>query len=264
MPSRLMIAVILVCWLAMTALLIHFEVAPMMLADASPTYQPDITDEIGSPQITWHLKQNGKRAGTVRSRIVPYEDRSFELHTLWHFDTAIMEIQHVETNERVSENRKLQEFYAKFVVKDTNIEIRGKVAGHLMEPRLSFNGVEQKMFDLEKIDVNEQGDVINSMSPISRLRGLYETQTWTVRRFDLSHCINLPFLKSMSGPTALIAAVKSDTLLWDHKDVICFKIEYHEAGKEVTGRTWVRKADGLVLQQETWHLGTEMVLERIP
>jgi hypothetical protein len=259
-----MIAVILASWLAMTGLLIHHEVAPTMLADALPTYQPDITDEIGSKQIAWNLKQNGTRIGSVRSRIIPHEDRSFELHTLWHLSKPIMEIQHWETMERVDERRKLQSIYVKFIVQDANIEFRGETVGQFLQPHFFVNGHEQKSFKLDKIDVNEEGDIINAASPINRLRGLYENQTWTIRRFDLSRCVKLPFMKSMSGPASLRAVVKSDTLEWDSKKVNCFKIEYHEPGKEIVGRTWVRKADGLVLQQETSPFGPQMVLERIP
>jgi hypothetical protein len=264
MPSRLMIAVILASWLAMTGLIIHHEVVPMMLADASPTYQPDLTDEIGAPYINWVVKKNGKRAGSANSRIVPGSDRSFELHESWRFDTAVIQSPPVEMRLRVNENRKLKAVYMKLMVANINVEIRGEVVGNTLTPRLLLNGVEDNTFTPGKIDVNDHVDPINAMSLINRLRGLHEKQTWTVRPFDLSRCVNLPFVKSMSGPTSLSAVVKSDTLTWDHKEVACFKIEYREPGKEITARTWVRKADGLVLQQESSRHGAELVLERIP
>ena len=57
--------------------------------------------------------------------------------------------------------------------------------------------------------------------------------------------------------------MKADTLKWDKKEVVCNVIEYRELGKEVAARTWVRKSDGLVLQQEA-SFGFELVLRRVP
>ena len=43
------------------------------------------------------------------------------------------------------------------------------------------------------------------------------------------------------------------------------KIEYREPGKtRVVARTWVRRRDGLVLQQEASHEGMNVVLLRDP
>ena len=50
---------------------------------------------------------------------------------------------------------------------------------------------------------------------------------------------------------------------WDNRAVPCLVIEYRK-GKEITARTWVRKSDGLVLQQEASNLGFEMILQRKP
>ena len=53
-------------------------------------------------------------------------------------------------------------------------------------------------------------------------------------------------------------------MTWGKKEVACLVIEYREPGKDVSARTWVRKSDGLVLQQEANHLGFAMILQRVP
>ena len=63
----------------------------------------------------------------------------------------------------------------------------------------------------------------------------------------------------------MIALVKADMLVWNHKDVVCHVIEYHDdANKEVVARVWARKRDGLVLQREVSVLGRELKLQRVP
>ena len=62
----------------------------------------------------------------------------------------------------------------------------------------------------------------------------------------------------------LEAEVIVDALPWHGQDapVTCYRIDYHEPGKKVTARTWVRRRDGLVLQQEAEHQGRRIILQR--
>lgn len=273
MPSRLMIGAILAFWLGMTSLLIQREVVPMMVADASPTYQLDLTDEIGAPLIGWQIKRDGKRAGSATSRIVAKEDRSYEFHSTFHFDKAFLQVKQIENVDRINEDRKLQAFSIKFTLESgLTVEIRGEVANQEMIPSLFIDGEEDKMFQWGKIDMAQQGAVINPMSLLSRLSRLNEGQTWKITMFDPFCGARLPvggdlvkhLVKDMSAPPALVAKVTTDKLTWNKKEVSCYKIEYHEPGKDVSARTWVRKLDGMVLQQESSRLSFEMTLERIP
>ena len=269
MPSRLMIAAILAFWLGMTGLLIQREVVPMMVADASPTYQLDLTDEIGAPLLGWHIKRDGKRVGSATSRIVAKEDRSYEFHSTFHFDQAFFQVKQIESVDRINEDFKLQGLSIKFTFESGLIaEIRGEVANQSLEPRLFIDDAENKLFQWGKIDMTQQGSVVNPMRLVSRLRRLAEGQTWKITMLDPFRGITLPvggdLIKHMSAPPSLIANVTTDNLKWNKKEVSCYKIEYHEPGKEVTARTWIRKVDGMVLQQESSHLSFEMTLERIP
>lgn len=272
MPPRLVTASILLFWLTMTGWLIHREVVPMMIADASPTYQIDLTDEIGSPLVGWTVLSDGKRIGTATSKIIVNDDRSFEFRSTYFFEKlqiGPVKFKVADSSFRVSEDGKLLSISATFGLQhDITLELKGEVVNNMLEPRLFRDGVEWKLVDLGKIDLSRQGHVVNPMHLMPRLRGLRAGQSWKITRLDplsgmQSQIANQLGKQGVAIPT-LIAEVKTDILRWNRAEVLCHKIEYYEPGKEVTARTWVRKRDGLVLQQEASHLGIELITQRIP
>ncbi|MBI2808959.1 MAG: hypothetical protein HYX68_28585 [Planctomycetes bacterium] len=269
MPPRLISGAILAFWLAMTAWLIEREVVPMMLADASPSYMPNFTDEIGTPTILWFVYHDGNRIGSATSRIVRGPDHTFDFQTNLLFNEKMPSIRQVERSNRVTEAGELRAFkFSITIAKGDTFEIRGKVEAQTLRPRVFYNGMETKLFDLGEIDMGQQGSSVNSMALVNRLRNLHDGQTWTIPPFDPMRNMRekfggLALLKSFSVPV-YIARVKTDALNWHGKQVACYKIEYQEPGKEVTASTWVRRADGLVLQQEAAHFGSEMIVRRAP
>jgi hypothetical protein len=257
----------------MTGWLIEREVVPMMLADVSPSFQPDLTDEIGSPVVAWTVLQDGKRLGSANSRVHANDDRTFEFQSSYQFNQFTMgpvEIQQIEQRYKVSEEGKLLSVTVKFVGKlgkpDFTLDLKGDVVNDELQPHLLLNG--EKTPDIGKIKFVQKGNFVNPMHLLNRLRGLREGKKWTINLPDLQAGVENPFIgdliKKAGGPSVLIAEVTIDTLAWDHKKVACYKIEYHEPGKEVTVRTWVRKTDGLVLQQDTSQFGFDLVLQRLP
>jgi hypothetical protein len=146
-------------------------------------------------------------------------------------------------------------------------EIRGEVVDGFMEPRIFMGGAEVKGAELGKIDMAQQNSAISPMDLVNRVRHVHEGQTFKITMFDPFRGMKNPFinefLKHMTVP-ALIAEVTTDPLVWDEQDVACYLIEYREIGKDVSARTWIRKRDGLVLQQQSAHLGYDMTLTRMP
>ena len=280
MPSRLITTAILAFWLIMTGWLIQREVVPMMLAEASPTYQPDLTDEIGSPEIAWRVLRDGKRIGSARSRILSHDDRTREFHVAYQFSQftiGLIDVEKIDLTYRVSEEGKLLALATKFEANSPvaalllgqprfTAELKGDIVDEELEPFLIFNGKE-KMPDVGKIRFVQKGHFINPMHVLNRVRDLREGQTWTITLPDFKSSANNQvvgdLIKQVGGPSVLIARVTAGTLSWDQAEVDCHKIEYHEPGKEVTVQTWVRKLDGLVLQQDTSQFGFEMVLRRV-
>ncbi|MBI3823344.1 MAG: hypothetical protein HY289_11795, partial [Planctomycetes bacterium] len=262
MPPRLITAAILIFWLGMTGWLMQREVVPMMLADLSPSIQPDLTDEIGNPVISWTILRKGKRAGSAQSRIVLKGEGTLELYSTFNFAEPILTMTKLECMERIADGRRLQAMSIKFETESRLVaEIRGEVVNQKMAPKLFHNGIEVKFLDLGTIDMAHQADVTNPMNLVNRVRDLYDGRTWKVTMFNplqgVQNQLVSDIMKPMMVP-ALIAQVSVDTLQWNDEDVVCYRIEYHEVGKEVIARTWVRKSDGLVLQQESSHLGFEM------
>lgn len=270
MPPRLFVGAILAFWLAMTGWLIQREVVPMMLADMSPSYQPDLTDELGSKLVAWTVLRGGKRAGSATSRVVPAGDRTFEIHSTFHFDHTFLNIRQLESMERIDEEKKLKAFSVKIVLENEHKgEIRGEVVNNQLKPQVFFNGVENKFFDWGTIDMSKQRAVLNPMNLVSRLKGLHDGQTWKIPLLDPFQGIKSPLVGDLikplvAAPPELIATVSIDTLKWNREEVECYKVEYHETGKDPTGRTWVRRSDGAVLRQEFTHLDFDLVLQRVP
>jgi hypothetical protein len=249
-----------------------------MIADASPAYQIDLTDEIGLPQVFWSVQRNGATIGRATSQIHVNDDRSIEFRSNHQFQAKKLtlgpaSIKNVESVFRVNEDGKLLDLSARFDLypltfhPDVNFELRGEVANNQLQPRLFQNGEELKILEFNAINLVRGNHVVNPMHLMNRLRGLRAGQSWKIPQLDLLSSVKNKVIadiakQGMAVPV-LIAEVKTGTLRWDGRDVVCHKIEYYEPGKEVTARTWVRKIDGLVLRQEA-SFGFEMITQRLP
>jgi hypothetical protein len=285
MPPRLITGAILVFWLGMTAWLIQREVVPQMLADASPSYQPDLTDEIGAPLIGWRLFRGDKPIGSATSRVVrameeidgkerELDDRSYEFRTVFNLDAADLPIRKLEASQRFSEDRKPIGFGAKIYLPDFMNEpfgIKGVVEEGKVQPRLFVGKVEFKEFKLGKIDAANLGSGFHPLTLIGRLKDLRNGQTWKVTSMDWSEALPKEaevfggFLKKAMATPDLIAQVTTDTIEWprmSNREVECLRIDLGEATKEVAHRVWVRRRDGSVLQYELSMLDTKMNVVR--
>jgi hypothetical protein len=207
--------------------------------------------------------------GSGSSRIVVDEaDDWYEFRSAFHYDKFVIGPAHIKSLDsmyRVGKDGNLRSISAKAVVKTAGVEldvgVEGTVENGFLEPRI-IGMFAQK---LDKIPMKQQGNVLNPMHLVNKLRGLREKQMWKIPLLDPLASLKDKFIAAQGGSMpVLIAEVKSDSLTWDRKLVSCYKIEYYEPGKEVVARTWVRKTDGLVLQQEASHLGFDMVLQRVP
>jgi hypothetical protein len=280
MPPRIITLGIIVFWLAMTGWLLQREIVPLMVANASPSYQPDLTDELGSPVLNWNIYRNGKREGAATSRVIPNDDRTFDFYSTYLLNgLAIGPVQFelIELNYKVSDEGKLRAvavsvtgtlpiLAGKQLLKGV---LKGDVVDDEFEPdvKLHVGKIEEKIPAFEKVQVKQHGHFVNSMHLLNRLRGLREGRTWKISLANLTSDIKGPagaLFKNLKGPGELIAVVGTGTMDWDGRDTPCYKIEYREPGKdEIAGRTWVRKLDGLVLQQEGSQMGIDLVFVRV-
>jgi hypothetical protein len=289
MPPRLFTGAIIIFWLAMTGWLIEREVMPMMLADASPTYQVDLTDEIGSPLVRWkvwrvtHKKGEDikEHIGDGDSKIQVNEDRSSEFRSTLRFKEdklalLFVQIRRLENVYCITEDGKMLSSSAKAGVvlhgrgmpdQAVDVEMTGKITNNILEPQFKIFG---QVHQLGKVELPRQGSIANPMQPVHRLRGLHQGQIWNIALIDplqaIQEHVNGVAKQALQAARipSLIAEVKTDTLWWNGKEVDCYKIEYYPPGQEVTARTWVRKKDDLVLQQEAKTVLYELILERLP
>jgi hypothetical protein len=277
MPPRIVVAAIIAFWLAMTGLLIHREVVPMMIADVSPSFTPDLTDEIGSPLVGWTVKRGDDRIGSGTSRVIANDDGKYEFRSTFHFDDLAVGPAHIRLMEnmyRVTEDGKLVAVATKVSLNlsknrnilaqpDLSFGIQGDVVDSIFSPVVTIEG---KEFELDKVNMPQEGSIINPMHLVNRLRGLRAGQTWKINMIDPFRGLRDKFMGDLATGKripALIAEVKAESLTWNKKEVACLVIEYREPGKEVIAKTWVRKSDGLVLRQDADHLGFKMILERV-
>ncbi|MSU80301.1 MAG: hypothetical protein EXS16_19690 [Gemmataceae bacterium] len=258
MPPRPVTGVIIAFWLAMTGWLIQREVVPMLLADVSSVYTVDLTDQIqlsaAAFETPWVVLRDGKRVGMGKSKVIAHaDDNTYEFRSIFHFDQLSigpLRVRSMENTYRVTDESRLLEVSARITAEPgLTFDFVGKVTRRKIQPTLRINGEELKMFRLNEIDLSRSEKVVNPLHLLNRLRGLRTKQTWTIPLLD-------PLRNAMEGAAnmtipELIAIVEDDTLTWENNEVACHKIEYRKRGKEdVVARTWVRKTDGLVLQQD--------------
>lgn len=297
MPSRLITGAILLFWLGMTGWLIQREVVPMMLADAAPAYQIDLTEELewtdengglrrGSIDVRWSVDLDGKRLEkAARSNVIANEDRTYDFRSFYYFDEKMIKIanwdvEQLDNSYRVTQDGKLVSVSATIGVNSGPRKrnkkrpdladpeflcgIKGEIRDATFEATVFFGALEHK---LEKFPVTQQGSIVNPMHLVNRVRGLYEGKTWKIPRVDpfegLRNKFGAGVLGQTAGPANLIAQVSVDSMVWDRKEVACYKIAY-KAGEDVVASTWVRRVDGLVLKQEAELMGKSLVLQRIP
>jgi hypothetical protein len=90
---------------------------------------------------------------------------------------------------------------------------------------------------------------------INKVNGLHAGQRWTVpllNPVNFQH-LSVPFLE---------AEVAAATLTWEGEEVPCYRIDYREPDQRPMARTWVRRRDGRVLEQDIEHLGNQISVVR--
>src|SRR5262245_4333162 len=79
MPSRPMIAIIVLFWLGMAGWYIAREVVPRWGLGDVPPIHIDLTDEVGNPSISWKVFNKDKLAGRMITQVRRLDADTFEL-----------------------------------------------------------------------------------------------------------------------------------------------------------------------------------------
>jgi hypothetical protein len=285
MPSRLVVCAIVLFWAATTGWLLYREVWPYLGAGEPPPYTVDITEQVAASPASWYVYERGRRIGLGISQVERRnEDRTFDLQTQFRFETDGLtffkrfEVTKITSMYRVTEEGELKALASSIklrerstkppVMPEMEFSFEGEVQDDALQPKLLFNGQPQTLFELKPIPVARHGNVLNPMHLLNRLPGLRTAQRWRIPMLDPFSGQGDAVIGGLANQGLTIpvleATVVDGTLEWGGQEVPCRVVEYHEPGKEVTARTWTRRRDGLVLQQEARHAGYEFVLTRVP
>jgi hypothetical protein len=284
MPPRSVVAAVLIFWLCANGWLVHREVWPRWRSSEPPPYAIDLTEELGHASVNWEILKKDKHIGSAVSRIERQRDRTFVLNIQFHFDrfrVAILDVRKLGGVYHVTEDGELLGLsaFAGVAMKDKlgtmemDLEMKGRVEDGVLLAEVFFDDKKVDLGEL-KLPMAGRGAAINPLHPLNRLPGLTEGRRWKITLFDPLDALvraKVPQLDSVLGAVEgisvreLQAEVKADTLLWHDEQVDCLKIEYRVPGDdEPTASTWVRRSDGLVLQQHSKHALSEMTLRRFP
>jgi hypothetical protein len=296
MPSRLGVGLIVLFWLAATAHVGYREVWPRYFSDGPPPLRIDLADEAAQTVPTyWDVYRGDQRVGklTTRMQYVPEDDTFRFLNTYLNlsveFGAVSLEVPKLDTTVRVTRSGDLREqqmtglLQARLKTKlgsialgNATAEVTGVVQNGQLVGRCKITSPAGNIDrPLEPVPV-PQGQVLNPMMPVSRLRDVQPGRRWVIHQVDpLRDALNVlikEVLKSSQvaasaipqpGGGELIAEVQSSPERLERPDkgpVECWVIEYR--GDEVQARTWVSVADGRVLRQEASGFGERLRFER--
>ena len=282
MPHRSIVVAVVVAWLAANSLLFYREVWPHWRPGGPPPYAIDLTEELGRSTVDWNIYQSGKRTGHAVSQVERQRDRTYHLRTHLHFDNFRifdLELRRLSTVYHVTEEGELLDLSVVFQVRlknkqidlpDAELRLEGMVEDGEIAPKILFNG-EKLPLGEARVPLGESGSILNPMQLLNRVPGLSEGRHWRMTLFDPMKALKAfplfaPVLGTAEGMSVphLDAEVTTDTLLWNDEDVPCFKIEYRKPKElDPVAATWVRRRDGLVLQQQSSGGLMEMTLRRV-
>lgn len=271
MPSRWVCLAILVFWAASTSWFFVREVLPKLRTGVAPPYTIDLADEVGANTISWIILHDGKSVGSGLSRVRRLEDRTFELISEFRFDELksfpFIEPRSLRGIYRVSPEGSLLGLVSKLKIRTHPlipevVTLEGDVKDGMLHSRFLMDGLDPKMFQPNPVPVPGSGNVLNPMHLVNKIAGLEVGQTWKLPLFD-------PLAAGISGIplgghalTELSAHVEAGDLLWTAEMVPCHLIAYHGPNGNLHARTWVRRSDAVVLQQEAFYGAMELKLVR--
>jgi hypothetical protein len=301
MPSRLAIAGILLAWLAVTGYVVRREVLPRYFADTPPAIDFVLVDELSTAPTQWTVYRDEAKVGSMTSRTEYLAaDDSFRFISNYRglqfgYDLprlkVTIDVPSATTTIRVDRAGQLREqvmtgqFEASMAgvsVGAAKMEVEGRVSdGHLRgRAKLELPVFLTKPFeeDLEPVPV-PNGQVMNPLMPVDRLRGVSPGRRWAIRLIDpvrdSLYLLVTKLLEKQGAGTKLlsgwsmedkelVAEVESEPVTLDREGgpVSCWVIRYESADKSINAKTFVRRDDGRVVRQEATGFGERWRFER--
>ena len=280
MPPRTVTAAIVLFWLLCSGWFFQHEIWPRLQHSDGAPFTIDLAAEAEPQPLPrrWQIFHNGQTVGFLLTSVVHHPgDDTYAVVSKAHFDRfgmsllgAAAQISTVESVYRVSADGQLRDITCHVVATvvnpdDTRVQVTGSVEQGRFAPHwhLDLPFVGKHDLDTDPVEVPAQHSMLTPMQPWNRLLNVREDTRWQIALFDpLSDSLSSLLPGKNVTLRYLEAGVKqgTDTRFWNGSEVPCLVIEYR--GENLTGRTWVRQTDGLVLRQEAERGDERMALER--
>jgi hypothetical protein len=307
MPSRPVVVLILLFWLGVLGVVVYREVIPRFFGDEPPAPEFVAIDELSQPTVDWSIfrgpanKSTDEPIGKMSSRTeyVPADDSFRYVNTYrgvkinqFGIDLTIPSATttlRVDRDGRLKEQtlRGTAELESRLLGKLTaTAEASGVVVNGVLEGSATLNSpeylTEPATGTFTPVPVPD-GQVLNPLMPVDRLRGVTPGRRWAVRQVDpLREALGELLVKGLQDELAkqggkkkatavtlppspeLLAEVLREPVKLDRREgpVECWVIEYKSENPPITARTYVRRDDGRVLRQEATAYGERMRFER--
>lgn len=308
MPSRPAVVLILLFWLVVLGTLVYREVLPRFFGDTPPTPEFVAVDELSQATITWTIyrgpanKTTDEQIGKMTSR-TEYVAADDSFRYVNNYRGVKLGMYGVEltvptatTTLRIDREGRLKEQTLRgtaemesrlFGKLSANADANGVVKDGLLEgsATLTAPGLlsEPSTGTFTPVPVPE-GQVLNPLMPVDRLRGVTPGRRWAVRQVDpMREALGELLVKGLQEELAkqgggkkkpasvalppapeLLAEVLHEPVNIDRLSgpVSCWVIEYKSENPPISARTFVRRDDGRVLRQEATAYGDRMRFER--
>jgi hypothetical protein len=296
MPPRLVVAAVVVGWLATLGWLAHDKWLPWLRPADEPDFVVEMADEVAPEHFSWTVYRKDKRIGSAETRFAPRKDGTFEMTTrLRELELDYGSLAHVKmpvfaTTRQVTRAGELIALDAKATMHvksfGTEIKVDATVKGHVEgnqfvgECEYDYGGG-KATYPLEPIRLVSK-NAFSPLQPGQKYPPLRPGQTWRATNIDPVHDaidgatrqVVMKLVAEVTGgkspvklpapdtPKELLARVQSDTETVTGRDQAhtCRVIVFE--GGDWKARVWVDVTDGRVVRQEAGGYGETLVLQR--
>ncbi len=294
MPSRPIVVVILLGWLATVGWVAYDRWLPWLRPSDQPAFALDLSDEVAPQHANWTLYRKDQKIGGAETRIAPLKDGNFELmHRLREVELNVslmtVKIATFTTTKVVNRDGELLrldasakiEFKVLVMTFKLDAKLKGEVVGDNLLATCDFDSDLGKATEkLDPIPLSNKR-ASSPLQPLHRFPPLRPGQTWRESNVDpvtealntaIERVVNrkiaeqigkLPFkLPTAKTPRELLAEVQAEPETITHRDKSyeCQVIVYKAEGFLV--KTWVQIEDGKVIRQEASLMDDRLILQR--
>ena len=297
MPSRPVVALIVLFWAGTAGLVFYRDIWPRLAASGPPPIAVDLQDEATAQGMgfKWDVLHNGQKVGRLTTKTT-YQDADDTFLFIYEYTGVTFDVPggravfpKATVTTKVTRAGALREQgmagllmvqaarrtkggeVEYLTLAEVKAEVEGRVEGGVFVGRCDIRSpVLNVSRDLDPVPVPD-GQALGPLQPVNRLANVRPGQRWAVREVDPlgealavlvreqigKHGFDLPERKR----EPLIAEVEREQQAPPGRSDPCWVIEYREGG-EPRAKTWVRVADGKVLRQEASGMGESLALVR--